>query len=42
MQVLKYKILIEENYHLSKHNRSKSDAKTIKKSEILFAIENRK
>jgi hypothetical protein len=35
----KYKILIEEAYHLSKYSRAKSDAKTAEASEILFEIE---
>ena len=35
----KYKILIEEAYHLSKYNRAKSDAKTAEASRILSEIE---
>jgi hypothetical protein len=35
----KYKILIEEAYHLSKYNRTKSDAKTVEASRILSEIE---
>jgi hypothetical protein len=35
----KYKILIEEAYHLSKYNRTKSDAKTVEASVILSEIE---
>ena len=35
----KYKILIEEAYHLSKYSRAKSDSKTAEASEILFEIE---
>ena len=35
----KYKILIEEAYHLSKYSRARSDAKTAEVSEILFEIE---
>ena len=35
----KYKILIEESYHLSKYSRSKSDAKTAEASKVLYEIE---
>jgi hypothetical protein len=35
----KYKVLIEEAYHLSKYNRAKSDAKTAEASRILSEIE---
>ena len=35
----KYKILIEEAYHLSKYSRAKSDSKTAEASKILFEIE---
>ena len=35
----KYKILIEEAYHLSKYNRAKSDVKTAEASRVLSEIE---
>ena len=35
----KYKVLIEEAYHLSKYNRAKSDAKTAEASRTLSEIE---
>ena len=35
----KYKVLIEEAYHLSKYNRTKSDAKTVEASVVLSEIE---
>jgi len=35
----KYKILIEEAYHLSKYNRAKSDANSAEASRILSEIE---
>jgi hypothetical protein len=34
-----YKILLEQAYHLSKYNRTESDAKTFKASLILSQIE---
>ena len=35
----KYKTLTEEAYHLSKYNRTKSDAKTTEASKVLYEIE---